>query len=217
MLDVTPDLLSYVRANSGLSRKDAAALLYSRVRNWYAWEEGKTKMLPALFELFLVKTGQKALPQGVRRAGKFEQRDTPPGASVIKLGRNAAELTQAQAAMLVHVTPSAWQSWELNRAKMHPAIFELFMLKTGWTLEETDLQDTPSPLTPIEADTAELEVIIAAYPPDIVQAAQQLRLQYSDMDEAEFWFARCKDHTVSKAAWDYAGDRLWYAVRSYKS
>lgn len=213
MLEVCPDLLAQARALSGLSCKDSAALLYAAPRNWYAWEEGKARMMPALFELFLIKTAQKELKSIKRAAGKLEQRDTPPGASVIKLGRNAAELTQAQAAQLVHVTPSAWQNWELGKTKMHPGVFELFMLKTGWTLSEPEpVPEKKASLQQIDEAQAELDAILAAYPQDIVIAAQQLREQHKDMSEFDFWFMRCGDHTVSKEAWHYAGDRMWHAA-----
>ena len=133
MLDVPVDLLVKARVNSGLSVKNAAVLVYSNSRNWYAWEDGQAKMPPAIFELFLVKTGQKVLKAWPRSAGILEPRSSPPSPAAITLGRNAAGLTQSQAAQLVHVTPGAWQKWELGKARMRPAIFELFMLKTGWS------------------------------------------------------------------------------------
>ena len=133
MLDVPADLLVKARVNSCLSVKDSAALVYSTSRNWSAWEDGRAKMPPAIFELFLVKTGQKVLKAWPRSAGILEPRSSPPGPDVIKLGRSAAGLTQSQAAQLVHITAGAWQKWELGKAKMRPAIFELFMLKTGWS------------------------------------------------------------------------------------
>jgi putative transcriptional regulator len=133
MLDVPVDLLVKARVNSCLSVKASAALVHATPRNWYAWEDGRAKMPPAIFELFLVKTGQKVLKVWPRAAGILEPRSSPPSPAGIKLGRNAAGLTQSQAAQLVHVTPGAWQKWELGKARMRPAIFELFMLKTGWS------------------------------------------------------------------------------------
>ena len=132
MLDVPADLLTKARVNSGLSVKTASQLVYATPRTWYAWEDGQAKMPAAIFELFLVKTGQKVLKAWPRAAGILEPRSSPPGPDVIKLGRTAAGLTQSQAAQLVYVTAGAWQKWELGKAKMRPAIFELFMLKIGW-------------------------------------------------------------------------------------
>lgn len=44
--------------------------------------------------------------------------------------RDAAGLTQTQAAALVYVTLSGWQRWEQGERPMHPAFWELFRLKT---------------------------------------------------------------------------------------
>ena len=41
-----------------------------------------------------------------------------------------AGLTQQQAAEVVHSALRSWQHWENGDRRMHPAIFELFLLKT---------------------------------------------------------------------------------------
>lgn len=49
------------RGKSGLSQAAAAALVYRTTRNWEQWEQGGEngrRMDPAIFELFLIKTGQ---------------------------------------------------------------------------------------------------------------------------------------------------------------
>ena len=48
----------------------------------------------------------------------------------IKEARENAGLTQTAAAALVYSTCRAWQKWEAGDARMHPAIFELFCIKT---------------------------------------------------------------------------------------
>ena len=48
----------------------------------------------------------------------------------IRQARENAGLTQTQAAQIVHSTPRAWQHWEAGNRAMHPAFFELFLLKT---------------------------------------------------------------------------------------
>lgn len=55
---------------------------------------------------------------------------TNPAPEAIKAAREAAGLTQTAAAALVYSTCRAWQKWEAGDARMHPAIFELFTLKT---------------------------------------------------------------------------------------
>lgn len=42
-----------------------------------------------------------------------------------------AGLTQAAAAERIHGRVRTWEDWEAGRAKMHPGLFELFLIKTG--------------------------------------------------------------------------------------
>lgn len=53
-----------------------------------------------------------------------------PTPEEIKAARQAASLTQAQAGALVHTTVRTWQQWEAGDRAMHPAMWELFCLKT---------------------------------------------------------------------------------------
>lgn len=53
----------------------------------------------------------------------------PPKPAAIRRARRVAGLTQTQAAELVHTTCRVWQQWEAGDYKMHPAFFELFMIK----------------------------------------------------------------------------------------
>lgn len=54
---------------------------------------------------------------------------TAPTPEIIKAARAAAGLTQTQAAELIYCTMRAWQDWEGGQRAMHPAFFELFLLK----------------------------------------------------------------------------------------
>lgn len=54
-----------------------------------------------------------------------------PTPEQIKQGRAAAKLTQAQAAEKVNSTLRAWQHWERGDRVMHPAFWELFLIKSG--------------------------------------------------------------------------------------
>jgi DNA-binding transcriptional regulator YiaG len=47
----------------------------------------------------------------------------------ILTARQRARLTQTQAAELVHTTCRVWQQWEAGDRGMHPAFWELFLLK----------------------------------------------------------------------------------------
>lgn len=54
-----------------------------------------------------------------------------PSPAEIRAARKAAGLTQARAAQLIHCSRSSWAEWESGVSKMHPAFWELFLLKTG--------------------------------------------------------------------------------------
>lgn len=54
-----------------------------------------------------------------------------PTPEQVKAARAAARLTQSQAAAMVHTGISSWQEYEGNRKRMHPAMFQLFLIKTG--------------------------------------------------------------------------------------
>lgn len=56
--------IKQARKNAGLTQEQAANVVLSPSRRtWQEWEHGKNKMPPGLFELFLLKTGQKTLEQ----------------------------------------------------------------------------------------------------------------------------------------------------------
>ena len=58
-----------------------------------------------------------------------------PNPAEVRAAREAAGLTQAQAATLVHASPRNWQQWEQhegsNARRMHPGLWELFQIKTA--------------------------------------------------------------------------------------
>ena len=49
--------------------------------------------------------------------------------------RIKAKLTQQQAADLVYSGLRTWQQWEAGDRRMHPGLFELFLLKTGQNIK----------------------------------------------------------------------------------
>lgn len=57
----------------------------------------------------------------------------PPTNDEVRAMREALGLTQDQAGALVHVSGRTWRKWELAEREMHPAFFELFLIKTGAT------------------------------------------------------------------------------------
>ena len=53
-----------------------------------------------------------------------------PTPDSIRTLREKAELTQTDAAALVHSGLRTWQQWEAGDRRMHPGLWELFRLKT---------------------------------------------------------------------------------------
>lgn len=49
-----------------------------------------------------------------------------PSPSDIRAAREAAGLTQTEAAAMLHTTCRTWQQWEAGDRRMHPAFWELF-------------------------------------------------------------------------------------------
>lgn len=54
-----------------------------------------------------------------------------PNAEVLQRNRALMGLTQAQAARLVHVTTQTWSQYERGLRAMHPAFYELFLIKAA--------------------------------------------------------------------------------------
>lgn len=57
-----------------------------------------------------------------------------PKPAAIKAAREAALLTQTDAAKLIYVTLSAWARWESGERDMHPAFWELWEIKAAGLL-----------------------------------------------------------------------------------
>lgn len=68
------------------------------------------------------------MPNHPNRSAITPRRNPLP--SVIQGAREAAKLTQGQAAALVHTTDRVWRQWEAGDRQMHPAFWELFQLKS---------------------------------------------------------------------------------------
>ena len=59
----TSDEIKQAREKTGLTPPKAADLVYLDRTSWTRAEAGKVTMHPGIFELFLIKTGQKTLEQ----------------------------------------------------------------------------------------------------------------------------------------------------------
>ncbi|WP_267222552.1 helix-turn-helix domain-containing protein [Dyella silvae] len=55
------DAVRVTREGVGLTQAEAAAVVYVNLRTWQKWEGGERTMLPAVWELFLLKTGDLTL------------------------------------------------------------------------------------------------------------------------------------------------------------
>lgn len=73
------------------------------------------------------------MPNPPNRSADRPARNPTP--AEVRAAREAAGLTQAQAAVLVHASTRNWQQWEQeagsNVRRMHPGLWELFRIKTA--------------------------------------------------------------------------------------
>jgi DNA-binding transcriptional regulator YiaG len=60
----------------------------------------------------------------------------PPDPDAIRAKRDAAGLTLADAAILVHTNDRLWRYWEAGTHRMPPGLWELFCLKVSQLLED---------------------------------------------------------------------------------
>jgi DNA-binding transcriptional regulator YiaG len=58
---ISPEKVRAARKACGLTQAEAAPLVYTSIDNWQNWEQGRTAMARAIYELFLLKTGQVSL------------------------------------------------------------------------------------------------------------------------------------------------------------
>ena len=57
----TPAQIRAARLEAGISQKRAGQALFVGTRTWQKWEFGERAMMPALWELFLLKIGKHEL------------------------------------------------------------------------------------------------------------------------------------------------------------
>lgn len=53
-----------------------------------------------------------------------------PAPETIRAAREAARMTQTEAALLVHASLRAWQQWEAGDRRMHPGLWSLFRIRS---------------------------------------------------------------------------------------
>jgi len=63
-----------------------------------------------------------------------------PLPEMITSDRYSFQLTQAQAAKLIYATVRTWQDWEAGRRRMHPALYELFVLKASAVAGDPEIE-----------------------------------------------------------------------------
>lgn len=62
--------------------------------------------------------------------------------------RKALDITQSQAADVIHVSKRTWQQWEMGQRKMHPAFWELFKIKMNYSSEMMEMKKIFTKYTP---------------------------------------------------------------------
>lgn len=113
------NLVKRARLSAGLSRQDAAQLVYASARTWDAWESGLRPMPRARWELFLLKCSHGGAWE---RLGSIDP-------SAVKAARTEAGLSAQAAATMARCGLRTWQAFESGDARVNLATFELFLLK----------------------------------------------------------------------------------------
>lgn len=200
---ITADLLRAARERAQLSCRQSAALVYVATRTWYSCESGQTRLSAPLFALYLHKSRVKPIPLGMR--GEVACRGCPPDINILKAQRQSRRLSQAQAAQLVHVTERTWQNWERGRSKMHPAAYELFLIKAGW-IPVKALSTTPNTQAkPQSRPDADIERVLTG------QAVSAPEPEH-DSDDFDYWDARSHDVTLTTEQRQHARNRAYEIV-----
>ena len=57
-------------------------------------------------------------------------RESNPTPEQIRAARLAAGLSQPEAGELILASKRSWENWEQGRVKMHPGLFDYFLIKT---------------------------------------------------------------------------------------
>lgn len=70
------------------------------------------------------------MPNHPNRSRRTPHPAANPSPEQIRAAREAAGLSQSAAARLIHSTRRTWQDWEAGVARMHPAFFELFVIRS---------------------------------------------------------------------------------------
>jgi DNA-binding transcriptional regulator YiaG len=126
----TPEQIKKTRISAGLTQTQAELLVYHTNKAtasstlWYRYETGIAKMKVATWELFQLK--QKLKDVGVTIDPAMEIKPTP---EQIKQARINANLTQTQAANMLHKSLRVWQNYELGDRGMDKAAWVLFQIK----------------------------------------------------------------------------------------
>ena len=68
-------------------------------------------------------------PNHPNRSRRSDAPARNPSPEEIRAAREAAGLTQTDAAALIYCSLRGWQDWEAGERKMHPAFWELFRSK----------------------------------------------------------------------------------------
>ena len=67
-----------------------------------------------------------------RSRGNPAQNPTPDEIRELRLSLG---ITQSKAAVMILATERAWQAWEQGERRMHPGLWQLFLLKTRGPLD----------------------------------------------------------------------------------
>lgn len=72
---------------------------------------------------------ETTMPHPNRSKQRYDAPDRNPSPDEIRGAREDSGLSQRDAAKLIYCTERAWQDWESEARRMHPAFWELFRIK----------------------------------------------------------------------------------------
>ena len=76
------------------------------------------------------------MPPRSNRSRRDESPARNPTPGEVRAARDAAGLTQEQAAALIYATRRSWQDYEGGQRRMHPGLWELFQIKLALAQRE---------------------------------------------------------------------------------
>ena len=125
-----------------VTQEEAAAIVHMTIASWQKLEQGTSVVKASTWALWTIKTARQRaefkkiqdLEAGIKNTDRLPPQppafDGPPEPAQVRQSRLELGITQEQAARLVHIATRSWQKGEQGSQKIHPAVWELWCLRT---------------------------------------------------------------------------------------